>query len=116
METKYVLALIRHVIGKLELSLRWKTHGDRRKTHVTRSAGDRLSVSVATVKNTREAGEKHDTFLNTVIGEQMFDKDTSKWTRLPKQVFVLWSSITIDGIEEHHATEVMFSTLFNGRL
>ena len=54
--------------------------------------------------------------MDIVIGEQMFDKDTSKWTRLPKQVFVLWSSITSDGIEEHHATEVMFSTLFNGRL
>ena len=54
--------------------------------------------------------------MDIVIGEQMFDTDNSKWTRLPKQVFVLWSSITSDGIEEHHATEVMFSTLFNGRL
>ena len=54
--------------------------------------------------------------IDTVIGEQMFDKDTLKWTRLPKQVFVLWSSITSDGIEEHHAEEVMSSTLFNARL
>ena len=54
--------------------------------------------------------------MDTVIGEQMFDKDTLKWTRLPKQVFVLWSSTTSDGAREHHATEVMFWTLFNGRL
>ena len=54
--------------------------------------------------------------VNTGVAEAMFDKDTSKWTKIPKHVFVLWSSITADGVEEHHATEVPFSTLFKGRL
>ena len=53
---------------------------------------------------------------DTGVADAMFDKDTSKWTKIPKNVFVLWSSITADGVEEHHATEVPFSTLFKGRL
>ena len=54
--------------------------------------------------------------VDTGLADVLFDKDSSKWTRLPKQVFVLWSSQSSDGGEEHHATEVMFSTLFKGRL
>ena len=54
--------------------------------------------------------------VDTGVADALFDKDSSKWTRLPKQVFVLWSSQSSESTEEHHATEVMFSTLFKGRL
>ena len=54
--------------------------------------------------------------VDTGVADAMFDKDSSKWTKVPKHVFVLWSSSTADGVEEHHATEVSFSTLFKGRL
>ena len=54
--------------------------------------------------------------VDTNVSDALFDKDTSKWKRSPKQVFVLWTSTTSDGTEEHHATEVNFSTLFKGRL
>ena len=54
--------------------------------------------------------------MDTEVADAMFDKDSSKWSRLPRQVFVLWSATAPEGAEEHYATEVMFSTLFNGRL
>ena len=54
--------------------------------------------------------------VDTGVADALFDKDSSKWTRLPKQVFVLWNTMSSEGGEEHYATEVMFSTLWNGRL
>ena len=54
--------------------------------------------------------------MDTGVADALFDRDTSQWKRSPKQVFVLWSSTSSEGGEEHHATEVMFSSLFNGRL
>ena len=54
--------------------------------------------------------------VDTGVADALFDKDTSKWKLIPKQVFVLWTSTTSEGTEEHHATEVIFLTLFKGRL
>jgi hypothetical protein len=55
--------------------------------------------------------------VNTEVAHASFDKAAFQIApRIPKQVFVLWSATTREGLQEHRATEVMFSSLYKGRL